>query len=165
MAASHTALPVVLAVVACVVIVVAGVALCCRGKRGGDPATSANWSSPLLFDKHSPRFESTNEEWARPFGGLAASHVRRISAWLVEVRRVVDDSVASPAGAELSDAASATVVGSPVTTTSTHFYLDADAGMNIGRSASEYATCSPRVSVVEGAASFHAGHLDPLRRW
>ncbi|RNF10329.1 hypothetical protein TraAM80_01688 [Trypanosoma rangeli] len=158
------ALPVVLAVVACIVVLVVGIVLCCRGKRGGDPATSANWSSPLLLDKHSLPFESTREEWAHSFGDLASSHARRISEWLLEVRQAVDGSVDLSAGGGISDLPSVTVKGSPVTTASTHFHLDASPGMNNERSVSEYATYSPCVSAVEGAINFRVGHLDPLRR-
>ncbi|ESL08045.1 hypothetical protein TRSC58_04260 [Trypanosoma rangeli SC58] len=158
------ALPVVLAVVVCIVVLVTGIVLCCRGKRGGDPETSTNWSSPLIFDKHSLPLESTREEWAHSFRGLASSHAQRIAEWLLEVRQAVGGSVDLSAGGGISDLPSASVKGSQVTTASTHFHLDASPGMNNERSVSEYATYSPCVSAVEGATNFRVGHLNPLRR-
>ncbi|ESS70968.1 hypothetical protein TCDM_14445 [Trypanosoma cruzi Dm28c] len=164
MAKELTTSQVVLSAFVCIMVVLVGVLLCCRGRRQDHPATTMSCYTPLLFYRSSSSVAKKCGDQGPSFMPLSPSDKCRISEWLLEVQRAIDNSGNSLAVPGLSDPRNPTVVDSLATMATVQFCSDTSDKIIMESSASEYATYSPRVSAVEGSTEPLTFHLDPLSR-
>ncbi|EAO00221.1 hypothetical protein TcCL_NonESM06206 [Trypanosoma cruzi] len=164
MANELTTSQVVLSAFVCIMVVLVGVLLCCRGRRQDHPATTMSCYTPLLFYQSSSRVAKKCGDQGPSFMPLSPSDKCRISEWLLEVQRAIDNSGKSLAVPGLSDPRNPTIVDSLAMMATVQFCSDTSDKIIMESSASEYATYSPRVSAVEGATEPLTFHLDPLSR-